>query len=599
MSNNTAILSEAKDPLIRAPGEEIPRSVRDDNRAGVITEISGWVVHARAETALALREVVLVGHERLIGEVVALDRHDATIQVYEETEGVAPGDPLYATGQPLSIELGPGLLGGVFDGMQRPLRMLAEKEGDFIGRGQRMHALDREKLWDFTPAIEAGRDVRGGDILGRVMETPALAHPIVLPSDVSGNVQWVASAGPYRVTDVIARLEDGRELTMLQKWRARVRRPVRERLVPDTPLITGQRVLDTFFPLARGGTAAMPGGFGTGKTVTQYQLCRWAEADVIIFVGCGERGNEITQLIDELPRLVDPRTQRLLSERTILIANTSNMPVSAREASLFTGVTIGEYYRDLGYDVLLLADSISRWAEALREISGRLGEMPAEEGYPPYLSSALAAFFERAGSVVTLSGAPGSLTIITAISPPAGDLTEPVTRHAARFVRAFWTLDRQLAAARVFPAVSMRSSYSEVSPGVKRWWSAHVSERWASTREEAMKFLEEASQSEETARLVGADSLPERERFLLRLADAFQEGFLQQNAYDAIDACCAPARQMTLLETFMRARRDGLEQIANGTAASALPIDFAALQRMRIMDVIPSEGTAQTPAELQ
>jgi V/A-type H+-transporting ATPase subunit A len=563
--------------------------------AGRIVEISGWVVKARAETPLALREVVLVGDERLIGEVIALDRQEATIQVYEETEGVAPGDPLYATGEPLAIELGPGLLGGVFDGVQRPLQMLADQEGDFIGRGQRTAALDREKLWDFTPAAVAnGSVVREGDVLGRVMETDALAHPILVPSGVSGPLRWVAPAGPRRVTDVIARLEDGRELTMMQKWRARASRPVRERLVPDAPLITGQRVLDTFFPLARGGTAAMPGGFGTGKTVTQHQLCRWAEADVILFVGCGERGNEITQLVDELPRLVDPRTKRLLAERSILIANTSNMPVSAREASLFTGVTIGEYYRDLGYDVLLLADSISRWAEALREISGRLGEMPAEEGYPPYLSSALAAFFERAGRVVTLSGGRGSLTIITAISPPAGDLTEPVTRHAARFVRTFWTLDRQLAAARVFPAVSTRSSYSEIPEGVTRWWSSSVSKEWTSTREEAMRFLAEAAQSEETARLVGADSLPERDRFLLRLADAFQEGFLQQNAYDEVDACCAPARQMALLDTFMRARREGLEQIAQGLLPST---DFASLQRMKSVAVTSvSEGPGREEA---
>lgn len=549
--------------------------------AGRVIGISGWVVRARPDTPLALREVVLVGRERLIGEVVGLGRDEATIQVYEETEGLAPGDPLYATGEPLAVELGPGLLGGVFDGVQRPLARLAVGEGDFIGRGTRLPALDREKLWDFAPAVEAGARVREGEVIGHVPETPALMHPILVPPGVSGAVRWIAPPGPRRVADAVARLEDGRELTMLQTWRARLRRPVRERLVPDAPLITGQRVLDTFFPLARGGTAAMPGGFGTGKTVTQHQLCRWAEADVIIFVGCGERGNEVAQLIDELPRLVDPRTQRLLAERSILIANTSNMPVSAREASLFIGVTIGEYYRDLGYDVLLLADSISRWAEALREISGRLGEMPAEEGYPPYLSSALAAFFERAGRVVTLSGKPGSLTVITAISPPAGDLTEPVTRHAERFVRTFWTLDRQLAAARVFPAVSTRSSYSEVSPGVRAWWSEHVSPRWAATREEAMKFLEETTSIEETARLVGVDSLPERERFLLRLADAFQEGFLQQNAYDAADACCPPARQMDLLERFMRVRREGLEEIGKGTAAGALPIDFAALQRMK------------------
>jgi V/A-type H+-transporting ATPase subunit A len=377
---------------------------------------------------------------------------------------------------------------------------------------------------------------------------------------------------------------------MIQTWRARVPRPVEERLPLSEPLITGQRVLDTFFPLARGAPACMPGGFGTGKTVTQHQLCRWADADVIIFVGCGERGNEITQLIRELPDLVDPRTGRHLRERTILIANTSNMPVSAREASIFTGVTIGEYYRDLGYHVLLLADSISRWAEALREISGRLEEIPAEEGYPPYLSSALAAFFERAGQVRTLGGRRGSLTVISAISPAAGDLTEPVTRHAQRFVQTFWTLDRQLAAARVFPAISMRDSYSDVPDGVARWWSSNVDEKWMAKRSTAIAFLEEAGRDEETARLVGSESLPDRERFILRLAEVFQEGFLQQSAYDEIDACCAPSRQRDLLDLFLRVHRGGLDLIAGGKSADAilaLPL-FTTLQKAKSARALPS-----------
>jgi V/A-type H+-transporting ATPase subunit A len=539
---------------------------------GRITEIAGWTVRAHVNGPMSMREVVLVGGEHLLGEVVTLDHQNATIQVYEETEGVAPGDPVVSTGEPLSMELGPGLLGGVFDGVQRPLAALAASDGDFIARGRRLPSLNREKLWDFQPQAAMGDQVAGGSILGSVAETAALLHPILVPPGVTGRVLSIAAAGPRRVTDVIAEIDTGREvkiLTMLQRWRARAARPVTERLIPQSPLITGQRVLDTFFPLPRGGTVAMPGGFGTGKTVTQHQLCRWADADVIVFVGCGERGNEIAQLVRELPQLVDPRTKRLLAERSILIANTSNMPVSAREASLFTGVTIGEYYRDLGYNVLMLADSISRWAEALREISGRLGEMPAEEGYPPYLSSALASFYERAGSVTTLSGTTGSLTIITAISPPAGDLTEPVTRHAQRFVRTFWTLDRQLAAARVFPAISTRASYSDMRP---------ASPEWSALRSEAMAFLEEAGRIEETARLVGIESLPEREQFLLHLADAFQEGFLQQNAYDAIDAYCAPDRQVGLLDAFMRARRDGLQQIASGAPPS---IDFAALQRMK------------------
>ena len=366
-------------------------------------------------------------------------------------------------------------------------------------------------------------------------------------------------------------------ITMVQRWRARVPRPIRARLPIAQPLVTGQRVLDTFFPLLRGSAAAMPGGFGTGKTVTQQQLCRWADADVIVFVGCGERGNEMTQLVRELPELIDPRTQRLLAERTVLIANTSNMPVSAREASIFTGVTIGEYYRDLGFHVLLLADSISRWAEALREISGRLEEMPAEEGYPPYLSSALAAFYERAGCVTTLGGAEGSLTLISAISPPAGDLTEPVTRHAQRFVRTFWTLDRQLAQARVFPAVSMSASYSELPTANP-------------ARDDALAFVEEANRIEETARLVGVESLPDRERFLLRLSEVFREGFLQQSAYDEIDAFCAPERQAALLALFLYVRRRGLELLEHQKPLAkilALPL-MTNLQRSKSARELPT-----------
>jgi len=549
-------------------GQAASRRLAEVDAGATVTEVAGWVVRARVRRPLSLRETVLVNG--LFGEVIALERDLATIQVYEDTTGIAPGDPVVATGEPLTIELGPGLLGGIFDGIQRPLDALAAADGDFIGRGRRLPALDRMKLWCFEPLAQVGGDVHEGDVLGQVQETHALLHPIVVPPKINGRLLSIAPAGPRRVTDVVARVGE-HELTLMQRWRARVPRPFRERLPLDAPLITGQRVFDTFFPLARGAAAAMPGGFGTGKTVTQHQLCRWAEASVIIFVGCGERGNEITQLVRDLPRLVDPRTHRFLAERSILIANTSNMPVSAREASLFTGATLGEYYRDLGYDVLLLADSISRWAEALREISGRLGEMPAEEGYPPYLSSALAAFYERAGNVTTLSGTRGSLTVITAISPPAGDVTEPVTRHAQRFVRAFWTLDRQLAAARAFPAVSTRNSYSDVPAGVSRWWSERVGPQWPALRTEAMAFLEEAARSEETARLVGTESLPERDRFLLRLADEFQARFLQQNAYDEADANCPPARQVELLEELMRKLRGAPASSPAGPAASSPP----------------------------
>ncbi|HEX9163249.1 MAG TPA: V-type ATP synthase subunit A [Thermoanaerobaculia bacterium] len=553
----------------------------------VLTEISGWVVKARVDEPLGLREVVYVGSDQLIGEVVALDHSIATIQVYEETEGLAPGDRVIASGAPLVVELGPGLLGEVFDGVQRPLGALAARDGDFIRAGTRLPPLDRDKLWPFEPAVAIGDDVTIGAELGLVQETGAIAHPILAP--VSGRIHSIAGRGSYRVADVVARV-DGHDVTMLQTSRARVPRPVAERLPLAHPLITGQRVLDTFFPLARGAPACMPGGFGTGKTVTQHQLCRWADADIIIFVGCGERGNEITQLLRELPDLVDPRTGRHLRERTILIANTSNMPVSAREGSIFTGVTIGEYYRDLGFHVLLLADSISRWAEALREISGRLEEMPAEEGYPPYLSSALAAFFERAGSVRTLGGREGSLSIIAAISPPAGDITEPVTRHAQRFVQTFWTLDRHLAAARVFPAVSMRDSYSDIPAGVMRWWESQIDPQWHSKRGTAMAFLEDAARDEEMARLVGSESLPDRERFVLRLAEVFQEGFLQQSAYDEVDACCAPARQRDLLDLFLATYKRGLELIGEGKPADAivsLPL-FANLQRVKSAKTLPA-----------
>ena len=568
--------------------------MNDDRRAGALIEISGWVVRARLEHPLSLREIVQVGAARLLGEVVALESSIAVIQVYEETEGLAPGDPIYASGSPLTVELGPGLLGGVFDGVQRPLGAIAERDGDFIRAGTSCPALSRDRLWPFAPSVDAGTEVRSGSQLGVVQETAALSHPLLVPPGKSGRVVEISPAGSLRVTDVVARIEapDGsrHDVTMLQRWPVRVPRPIPERLPPSEPLITGQRVLDTFFPLARGAPACMPGGFGTGKTVTQHQLCRWAEADVIIFVGCGERGNEITELIRELPELIDPRTGRHLRERTILIANTSNMPVSAREASLFTGVTIGEYYRDLGYNVLLLADSISRWAEALREISGRLEEIPAEEGYPPYLSSALAAFFERAGEVRTAAGRTGSLSLIAAISPPAGDLTEPVTRHAQRFVQTFWTLDRHLAATRVFPAISMRDSYSEMPASVAQWWSSKIDPAWMAKRAKALAFLEEAAHNEETARLVGSESLPERERFILRLAEVFQEGFLQQSAYDPVDACCAPPRQRELLDLFLHVHDRGSQLISEGKSADsilALPL-FASLQKAKSLRTLPT-----------
>ena len=537
-------------------------------RAGTLTRISGAVVQAALQAPMSLGEVALAGEAGLFGEVIALDENAATVQVYEDTSGLAPGEPLYAEGAPLSVELGPGLLGGVFDGVQRPLPRLAELEGDFLARGQRLPALPREKAWEFTPALRAGDEVRGGEILGTLPETSALEHRVLVPPGVCGVLTWVAPPGLRRIEEPVARIGDF-ELRMFQRWRVRAPRPVKERLVSAVPMITGQRVLDTLFPLPLGGTAGLPGGFGTGKTILQQSLCRFADADVIVYVGCGERGNEMTHLLRELPELPDPRTGRPLAERTVLIANTSNMPVPARESSIYTGVTIAEYYRDMGYRVALLADSTSRWAEALREISGRLEEMPAEEGYPPYLASRLAAFYERAGRSTSLCGAEGSVTIISAISPPGGDLTEPVTRHTQEFTRTFWTLDKELASARSFPAVSVRASYGDLPPGLIDWWE-HVLPGWAELRRKALALLEEAERLQATARLVGEENLPDRQRFTLSAAHLLREGFLQQNAYDPQEARCSPLRQALLLELLLKFHQRGLAALDRGVAEREL-----------------------------
>jgi V/A-type H+-transporting ATPase subunit A len=548
--------------------------------AGEIVEVSGALVRVRTRVPLTLGEMAHVGVERLIAEVIALDGDVASLQVYEETAGLSPGAPVVASGGPLAVDLGPGLLGAVFDGIQRPLDRLAAAEGDFLGRGQRMQALDADRLWAFTPCVAAGAVVHEGATIGTVQETPRIVHRVLAPPRCGGELVWVAPAGSYRVRDVVARVVPAPpaqpiEVRLAQRWRVREPRPVRERHAADLPLLTGQRVLDTFFPLAQGSAAGMPGGFGTGKTVLQHQLCRWAEADVIVFVGCGERGNEMTEMLWKLPELVDPHTGRPLAERTVLIANTSNMPVPAREASIYTGVTIAEYYRDMGYHVLLLADSTSRWAEALREISGRMNEMPAEEGYPPYLASRLASFYERAGRVTTLGGAEGSVTLVSAISPPGGDLTEPVTRHTQRFTPCFWTLDKQLAEARVFPAVSIEQSYSASDEALTAWWHSHVSADWSRLRLDALELLEEAARVDRTARLVGEESLPARQRLVLRFAALFEEAFLRQNAYDPIDASASPARQVTLLALLMHCYRRAQAAIEGGLTIDAfqsLPI---------------------------
>jgi V/A-type H+-transporting ATPase subunit A len=556
--------------------------------AGRLSAVSGTVVRAETNLALTLGEVVFVGELGLFAEVIALNGSLATLQVYEETEGLAPGDPIVSSGRPITAELGPGLLGGVFDGLQRPLEQLADAHGDFLGRGLKRSALNRDRVWDFRPSVRAGDRVSGGEVLGTVRETPALDHRVLVPPGVAGRVVEVVAAGPRTVSETVVRLEeDGgerRDLAMFHEWSVRAPRTSRRRLAPGAPLVTGQRVLDTFFPVALGGAAGMPGGFGTGKTVLQNQLCRWASADVIVFVGCGERGNEMTRLLRELPALADPRTGHTLAERTVLIANTSNMPVSAREASLYTGITIAEYYRDMGYHVALLADSTSRWAEALRETAGRLGELPAEEGYPPYLASRLGAFYGRAGRVETAGGAEGSVTIISAVSPPAGDLTEPVTRHTENFTRCFWALDKTLAEARMFPAVNIRDSYSEVPDGTFAWWAKEVSPEWRSLRQEARALLAESDEVEATARLVGAEDLPPRPRLLLRLRSVLEEAFLFQSAFDAADAYCSPMRQFRLLRVLMRFVVESLAAVGRGVSdrrLAELPV-LAEIARARV-----------------
>lgn len=564
--------------------------------AGRIIELLGPVVRARLVTPMALGEVGFVGEERLIGEVVAIAADVVTLQVYESTVGIAAGAPLFACGQPLSAELGPGLLGGIFDGLQRPLSALAAIDGDVLRRGRHPPALDRDRRWRFEPRAREGERVAPGAVLGSVAETTAIAHPIIVPQGMAGRVVAMATAGEYRVEDQIAtvRSDPGGEavVTLMSRWPARVPRPYRARLALDVPLITGQRVLDTFFPVPLGGTVGMPGGFGTGKTVMQQQLCKRARADVIVFVGCGERGNEMADVLEELSELEDPRTGRLLRDRTVLIANTSNMPVLAREASIYTAATVAEYYRDMGCDTVLIADSTSRWAEALREVASRTGELPAEEGYPAGLASALAAFYERAGRVRTYAGAEGSVTILGAISPPGGDMTEPVSAHTRRFVRCVWSLDPDLAYARHYPAVSWHDSTSRDAEAIAEWHVANGEPTWASDRESALRLLAEADHLESVAQLVGVQALPDRERILLRTGGLLREAVLQQSSLSARDAYSAPAKQRALLRLVLAVHDRCLELVTAGVSAAAIEaVDLSPASRAR--DTTPPDGAGE------
>jgi V/A-type H+-transporting ATPase subunit A len=543
------------------------------DQAGTITWISGPVVRARGSRDVGMLELVEVGDEHLVGEVIGLQGDTMTVQVYEETAGMKPGAPVYGTGLPLSVQLGPGLIQSIYDGVQRPLPLIEAAMGSFIGRGARFDPVSREKRWSYTPKVKVGDEVKGGTILGTVSETDSLEHRVMVHPDDSGTISWVADPGEYTVVDPIARLRVGKnekELTMLQRWPVRQPRPFVRRLGHRIPLITGQRILDTFFPVAKGGAAGIPGPFGSGKTVTQHSIAKWADAQVIVYIGCGERGNEMTEVLQEFPHLVDPRTGRPLMERTVLIANTSNMPVAAREASIYTGITIGEYYRDMGYSVALMADSTSRWAEALREVSGRLEEMPAEEGYPAYLAGRLAEFYERAGYVENLNGSEGSVTIVGAVSPPGGDFSEPVTQHTKRYIRCFWALDKSLASARHFPAINWLDSYSEYLEDVADWWREKVGKDWFAMRNRAMELLSEESRLSQIVKLVGPDALPYAERMILETSRLIREGILQQNATDPVDAFSSIEKQIRLLELVLYFHERGMNIIRRGAPISVI-----------------------------
>jgi V/A-type H+-transporting ATPase subunit A len=545
----------------------------------VVTRISGPIVTAMGMQAAQMYEVVQVGSLGLVGEVVRLIGDCATIQVYEDTAMLKPGAPVRCTGSPLSVWLGPGLVGNIYDGIQRPLPGIQVRSGAWIRRGEKVDSLDPEKHWDFEPIVGPGEVVSAGQAIGRVVETPLVNHAIMVPPGISGAVLSVVDKGTYKIFDpltVIETVRGPREITMVQHWPVREPRPIRERLRISEPLITGQRIIDTFFPIGKGGAAAIPGGFGTGKTITQHQLAKWSNAEIIVFIGCGERGNEMTEVLREFPELKDPRSGRPLMERTILIANTSNMPVAAREVSIYTGITLAEYYRDMGFSVAVFADSTSRWAEALRELAARLEEMPAEEGFPASLPTRLAQFYERGGAVTTLAGEYASVSIVGAVSPPGGDFSEPVTQHTRRFVRCFWALDTELANARHYPSIHWLHSYSEYVEDVGPWWKKDTPD-WIDLRTEALTLLQREDRLQQIVKLVGPDVLPEGQRLILFIAEIMKDGFLAQSSFDENDMYCTPERQVALLRIILTLYRRGRSLIQVGVP----------LARIRSLECVP------------
>lgn len=536
--------------------------------------INGPVVTVADTKDFSMLEMVYVGNERLIGEVISIDDKFTTIQVYEETTGLKPGEPVEGTGSAMSVTLGPGIIKNIYDGIQRPLKEIEAQSGSFIGRGCSANGIDESAVWDVTVTAKIGDELSGGDIYAYCPETPSIIHKVMVPPDISGKVTFAAPDGHYHVNEKILEITDNRghvhELTLCTKWPIRTARPIKKRLPCTVPLITGQRVIDTLMPLAKGGTAAIPGGFGTGKTMTQHQLAKWCDADIIIYVGCGERGNEMTQVLDEFGELVDPSTGRKLTDRTVLIANTSNMPVAAREASIYTGITLAEYYRDMGYAVAMMADSTSRWAEALREISGRLEEMPAEEGFPAYLPSRLAAFYERAGRVTTLGGSEGSVTVIGAVSPQGNDFSEPVTQNTKRFTRVFWALDKSLAYARHYPAINWTDSYSEYDGDLAAYYNENVDISFMECRRQLLSLLHEESKLMEIVKLIGADVLPDDQRLVIDVARVIRVGFLQQNAYHKDDTYVPLKKQFLMMKTILRLYEKGRSLIATGKPVTGI-----------------------------
>jgi len=586
-----------------AGGSAAPSAAGQATIVGSISRIAGPVVAATGMRGIRMYDVVRVGTAGLPGEVIRLDGDVATVQVYEDTAGLMTGEPVRSTGAPLTLELGPGLLSSVYDGIERPLPEIAEREqSDFIARGTEASALDRERLWEYAPTLAAGARVSGGDVLGEVPEGP-ITHRVMVPPGVSGVLAEVVAAGRYTVDQVIATLADGTLLTMSQRWPVRVGRPYARKLDPGVPFVTGMRVLDTMFPIALGGSAIIPGGFGTGKTVTQQSLARWADVDVIVYVGCGERGNEMSEVLEELPMLDDPRTGQKLMARTVLVANTSNMPVAAREASIYTGITMAEYYRDMGYNVAMMADSTSRWGEALREVSGRLEEMPGEEGYPAYLGTRLANFYERSGRVEALgyggagrasagegaagasaeaAGAPriGSVTLVGAVSPPGGDMSEPMTQNSLRVTGALWALDTSLAHRRHYPAISWTKSYTLYFNHVRDWFAREIAPDWPELRERALFVLQKEAELQEIVQLVGVEGLPDSERLTLEVARMLREDFLQQFAFDRVDAFCPPMKAYWILRVILAFESSAADALGRGAS---------------LADVLKVPGRAEIP----